>query len=330
MLVLLLCGCGPSLSMRQMHGQAMGTTWQVTAWLAPTQQEEALRQAIESRLAQLVAEMSAWEPESALSRLNRLPGDACMALPEDLHQVLRLALQQAQRSGGAYDPSVAPLVDLWGFGAGGAARQQPPQPHEIEAARARVGWAQVKLDARNGELCRPAGWQLDINALGPGYAVDAMAQLLHAAGVEAFLVELGGEMRAAGYKPDGSDWLVGVEWPLADNELADQPPTRVRLRNAAIGSSGDYRVGFVHRGRRYSHTIDPRHGWPVDHALAAVSVIAERAAEADALAATLMVLGPDEGMDFARRHGLAAVFTLRHAQGYRRYGTPAFEAWQAQ
>lgn len=329
MLAVLLCGCGPSLSMQQMHGQAMGTTWQVTAWLASAQKGDVLQQAIEARLAQLVAEMSAWEPESALSRLNRMPGDACMHVPGDLQQVLALALEQARRSGGAYDPSVAPLVELWGFGTADAGRQQPPSLQEIQAAQARVGWAQISLDAQTGELCRPAGWQLDINALGPGYAVDAIARLLHEAGVEAFLVELGGEMRAAGLKPDGHDWTIAVEWPAADNEVSDQAATLVHLRNAAIGSSGDYRVGFVHRGRRYSHTIDPRRGIPVDHALAAVSVIAARAAEADAWAATLMVLGPEEGMALARKHELAAVFTLREAQGYRRLGTPAFEAWQA-
>lgn len=316
----------PSPPLR-LQGQALGTSWTVLAQ-APQMQAEALHQQIQARLSDLVMQMSAWEPESALSRLNRQPGAACMTLPPDLYQVLVHALSLARRSEGAYDPSIAPLVELWGFGPGRGPRTAPPAPADIDAARARVDWRRLQLAPDTRQLCRPAGWHLDINALGPGHAVDAIAQLMQAAGIDAFMVELGGEIRTAGRAPGGRPWRIAVEHPQASDEAAHFD-TVVELEDGAIGTSGDYRAGFIHQGQRYSHTLDPRSGAPVRHALAAVSVIAAQAIEADGLAATLMVLGPEAGMRFAVEHNLAAVFSVRTGNGLERRSTPAFERYRA-
>ena len=318
-----LIDCVRAAEPLRLEGRSMGTTWHVTAYAACARAAP-LRERIEATLQNLTQQMSAWEPDSALSHFNRAAAGSWTQLPSDLFLVLDHALDLAQQTDGAFDPTVAPLVDLWGFGPDGAPRHEPPSRRAIVAAQAHVGWSKLQLDRHTHRALQPGGIRLDVNALGPGHGVDAVARVLQQAGVEHFLVELGGEMRAAGSKPDGTPWRVAVESP---DVAADPLDTVVDLHDAAVGTSGDYRVGFVHNGRRYSHTIDPRSGAPVTHALAAVTVIAPSAMAADARAAALMVLGPDAGMAFAQAHGLAALFTLHTQDGLVRRATPAFEGY---
>lgn len=303
----------------------MGTTWTVKL-VASEPTLNAIRASIDAELAQLVTQMSTWEPNSALSRFNRAEGGTWHTLPDHLFTVLTFALDLAQATDGAYDPTVGPLVNLWGFGPQGAPRLAPPDAVAIADAKSHVGWQRIELDRVQRRARQPGGVFVDVSSLGPGYAVDRIAQCLRDAGIDAFLVELGGEMLAAGTKPDGSEWHIAVERPDADALPAAAFDLVIALRDRAAGSSGDYRVGFTHAGRRYSHTIDPRSGAPVEHALAAVTVLAHTAMQADATAAALMVLGPERGRDFAERHRLAAAFTLRTAAGFERHLTPAFEA----
>lgn len=324
-LLFLVTACTTAPEPLHLHGESMGTTWQVTAYTDTTRAPE-LRARIDTRLGELIAQMSAWEPDSDLSRFNRADTNTWHTLPPDLFAVIQHAKALSEQTQGAYDPTIAPLVEAWGFGAQRAPRSAPPSEGEILAAQAVVGAERLHLDVPNRRALQAGEVQLDVNSLAPGYAVDAIAALLHEAGIDAFLVELGGEMRGAGRKPDGSAWRVAVERPDLLNEDFD---TIIELTDAALGTSGDYRVGFMHAGRRYSHTLDPRTGAPVDHALAAVTVIADSAMAADARAAALLVLGPDEGMAFAREHHLAAVFTLRTDTGYERRTTPAFEKYRS-
>lgn len=325
--ILSLCGCAQPQPVT-LHGQAMGTSWHLKA-AAPAQRVGELQHLVEERLAKLTAQMSAWEPESDLSRFNRAQAGTWHALPDELFRVIAHAHELARDTDGAFDPTLAPLVALWGFGPDGAARTVPPSIVEIEQAKAQIGWHKIQLRPATRELFQPGSLSLDINALGPGFAVDEIGRALQQAGEEDFLFELGGEMLASGLRPDGEPWRVAVERPDQHEDDA-QFDTVVALHEAAIGSSGDYRVGFEHEGRRYSHTLDPRSGEPVQHAAAAVSVVAKSAMQADALAAALMVLGPEEGLRFAEQRGIAAVFTLRdEAGGNRRIATPAFEQVRA-
>lgn len=324
-LFFLLTACTTPSEPLRLHGQSMGTAWQVTAY-TPASRGPELRERIQMRLDELIAQMSAWEPDSDLSRFNRAATNTWHTLPPDLFAVVEHALALSAQTQGAYDPTIAPLVEAWGFGANRAPRTAPPSEAEIQAALAVVGATRLHLDTKNQRALQSGEVQLDVNSLAPGYAVDAIATLLHDAGIDAYLIELGGEMRAAGRKPDGSPWRVAVERPDVQTDSFD---TIVELTDAALGTSGDYRVGFVHEGRRYSHTLDPRTGAPVDHALAAVTVIGASAMAADARAAALLVLGPDEGMAFAQAHDLAAVFTLRTDTGFVRHATPAFEQYRA-
>ncbi len=321
---LALAGCASVPQPLEIGGTSMGTTWSVKAG-APEAQRDALLAAITARLDALVDEMSAWEPESALSRFNRAAPGSNHRLPPDLCAVLAHALALASETDGAYDPTIGALAALWGFGPDAAPRAAPPARTEIDAARARVGWRNVAFDPSTCRAQQPGGVLVDVSSLGPGYAVDQIAALLDAAGVVRYLVELGGEMRARGARPDGRPWRVAVERP-GDPAAQD---VILALRDGALGTSGDYRSGFTHEGRRYSHTLDPRTGEPVQHALAAVTVVAETALAADALAAALLVQGPEAGFDFAQARGVAAVFTLRNGADTTRRTTPALARYRS-
>lgn len=324
--LVLLGGCTPPAEPLRLGGESMGTTWQVSAH-APAADGEQLQMRIEQRLEELVEQMSAWEPGSDLSRFNHAAPDTWHDWPQDLFNVVEHALALAAITQGAYDPTIAPLAELWGFGPLGQTRNEPPTADAIASARSRVGWQRLQLDLQHRRALQPGNLHLDVNSLAPGYAVDAIASVLHAHGVDSFLVELGGEMRAAGRKPDGSPWRVAVEQPSL--HASDTFDIVIELHDNALGTSGDYRSGFSHEGRHYSHTLDPRTGFPVNHALAAVTVIDSTAMAADARAAALMVLGPEAGMALAESLHLAAVFTVRTEAGHERRTTSAFERHRA-
>ncbi|MGO4574490.1 FAD:protein FMN transferase [Cupriavidus sp. 2TAF22] len=304
----------------RLQGETMGTTWSV-AWAAPpgSPAAAALDAGIRAVLAGVVAQMSNWEAGSDLSRFNRAAPDSWQVLPADCFAVLQAALQVARDSGGAYDPSAGPLVDLWGFGPAPRRDVAPPLA-EIEQARALCGWQRIELDPESRRARQPGGVRLDFCAIAKGFGVDAVSRYLDAQGLASHLVEIGGELRGHGVKPDGMPWWVALETPPA---AAD---TLVALHGLAVATSGDYRRYFDSGGRRYAHTLDPRTGYPASHALASVTVLHPQCMMADALSTALTVLGPEAGMVFARRHALAARFLVRHSGGFDERLSPACEA----
>lgn len=311
-----------------LYGETMGTRWRVDLFAAPSAPLHAWHAAVQAALDAVVAQMSDWEPGSDISRFNRAPAGSWHVLPDAAFAVLGCALEVAAASGGAYDPTVAPLVGLWGFGAHG--RPGPaPTAEAVAQARTRVGWQRLQVDARARRVCQPGGCWLDLSAIAKGHAVDAVADCLQRAGVAAALVDVGGELRGFGRKPDGSPWRVLVEAPGDDGEDAEgaPPPCVLVLDGAAAATSGDQWHHVVDGdGRRLSHTIDPRTGRPVVDAPAAVTVVAASAMEADAWATALTVMGAAEGLAFARRHAMAVRFLVRTAAGSEAHATPAFEA----
>ncbi|MBS7457126.1 FAD:protein FMN transferase [Coralloluteibacterium stylophorae] len=315
-------GAAPPV-LKRIAGEAMGTTWSVQAVVPAGVDTATLRAAVEAVLDGIDRDMSAWRSDSALSRFNRAPAGSRVHLPPDLVAVLDYGLALAEDTGGAYDPSVGALVEAWGFSTG-TRRQAPPDAASLAAARARVGWRRLRLDAAGGTLVQPGGVTLDVNAIAPGHAVDRVAARLAALGASAWLVELGGEFAAHGRKPDGQPWRIAVELPPGA-QADDLAAAIVELDDRAAGSSGDYRDYFEYAGVRYAHTLDPRSGAPVVHALAAVTVLDATAMRADAQAAALMVLGPDQGWAWAQARGLAAVFVIRRDAGFDVRMTPAFE-----
>ncbi|WP_456280722.1 FAD:protein FMN transferase [Cupriavidus sp. JZ107] len=316
-------------------GQTMGTTWSVRCLIADDHGKEgeaaAIAAGIEALLAQIVAQMSNWLDDSDIGRFNGAPAGSWLPLPPACFSVLRAGLAVARDSGGAYDPSAGPLVSLWGFGPDGP-RAAPPGADEVEAARARCGWARIELDEQGRRARQPGGVSIDLCAIAKGYAVDAVSAWLSARGVSHHLVEIGGELRGEGVKPDGMPWWVELESPPAadDFRAADAAEqTVVALHGLSAATSGDYRRYFDSGGRRYAHTLDPRTGYPVSHALASVTVLHRQCLMADALSTALTVLGPEAGMAFATQRGIAARMLLRTPRGFAERMSPAFEAMLA-
>jgi thiamine biosynthesis lipoprotein len=302
----------------------MGTSYSVklVAPVEPSRLDETATN-IRARLEELDKRLSTFRETSEVSRFNADPGTDWFAVSAETVFILRQGIEVSALSGGAFDMTVGPLVDLWGFGPVGEPTRVPAQA-EIDALLASTGYELLQIRASPPAVRRTRpGVQIDLSAIAKGYAVDELTVVLDNAGVGAYLVEIGGEVRARGVKTDGTAWRIAVESPVAGTRLVQSV---VRLRDVAIATSGDYRNFFEHDGVRYSHTIDPRTGRPITHDLGAASVISETAMHADAWATALLVLGPERGLEMARREGLAANLIIRSAQGVKEIHTPAFEA----
>jgi thiamine biosynthesis lipoprotein len=267
--------------------------------------------------------MSAFEPESELSRFNRFASDAQFRFSPDTLRVLEVAQQVSRASGGAFDATVGRVVDAWGFGPGG--RRSRPSEERLGEARRAVGWRALELDLAAGTAAkeRPA-IALDLSGIAKGYGVDLAAGALDALGHSDYLVEVGGEVRTLGRNAEGTPWRLGIERP--------DPATRtvhrvVPLSGRSLATSGDYRIYFEEGGQRYSHEMDPATGAPVAHALASVSVVADDCVLADAWSTALFVAGSGRGHALAVQHGLAAHFIERGPGGrLAERSTPAFAA----
>lgn len=298
----------------------MGTTWSARLVAQPGADLAGLGDRVQRALDAVVAQMSPWEPLSDLSRYNRSAAGTWTTLPAGMATVLRRALAIAEASDGAFDPTLGALTDLWGFGPlpfDGA----PPSPAETGTARAASGWRQLILDG--DALLQPGGLQLDLNGIAKGFGVDQAAAALARTGVKSCLVEVGGELRGIGAKPDGQPWWVELERPPASQ---DGPLTVVALHGLAVATSGDYRRYFDHGDRRYAHTLDPATGAPADRGVVSVTVLAETCMDADAWATALTVMGPETALAFATDHDLAALIISRSGTGLEEQLSPALAA----
>lgn len=315
-LVLAAAACGrPAPDALRLEGATMGTTWGVDVPAPPAGLDAArLRTAVEDALAGIERAMSTYDPASEVSRFNASAGDAWFPVSAATHTVIAAAQDASARTGGAFDVTVGPLVEVWGFGPGadGGGRGRRPSAAELEAARAIVGAGRLELRAPPAAIRkRDPGVRLDLSGIAKGFAVDEVAAVLEEAGVRRYLVEIGGELRARGTNAAGRPWLVAVERPAT---ALGAPPCFLELVDGAVATSGDYRRGFVDGGTRYSHVLDPRTGEPVRTGVVSATVVAPTAMEADALATALMVLPPREGLSLTEREGLAARLLVREGE----------------
>jgi thiamine biosynthesis lipoprotein len=334
----------PSMTMQHLRGETMGTTWSAKLFAPEKFSTAEIRAGIQRVLNQVVAQMSTWDADSDLSRFNSAAAGSMHSLPAEFFEVLCCALQIAEQSNGVYDPTIGPMVNLWGFGPE-AQRTAPPSPTDIDVQRARCGWQRLQFDRANKTLRQPGDCYLDFSAIAKGFGVDQISEYLNGIGCSSYLVEVGGELRGMGMKPDRHPWWVALEQPPAQT-LAQTPAqapaqassakdprpaqTIVALHRLSIATSGDYRRGFEWHAKRYSHSIDPRTGYPIDHGLASVSVLHPRCMMADALSTALTVLGAQHGLDYARRHDIAALFIERGEQGLIESMSPALTAMLAE
>ena len=305
----------------------MGTGYSIKIAALPTSVTQMqVQQHIDSVLARVDRSMSGYRPDSEIARFNAAVTTDWVEVSTELATVVAAAQQVSEQSGGVLDITVAPLVNLWGFGPAGP-RADVPAPAEVAAARAHVGFHKLEVRRAPPALRKqdPA-LTVDLNAVAPGYAVDLVAEDFTRLGLANFMIDIGGEVRTRGRNDHGRAWRIAVEKPL-DGE--PQPYAVVELSGESVTTSGEYRHYEMRAGQRVSHTIDPRTGRPVEHDLAAVVVISPTALQADAFATALNVLGEADGYELAMRRDLAALFlTWRAGQLHRRI-TPRFEKYFA-
>ena len=297
--VLLAGGCGFDSA----TGGAMGTTYTIAADCPQALPGDR----VDAELARINGLVSTYDPDSELVRFNRAPVGEAVPVSREVVEIVDAASKVAERTSGAFDATVAPLVALWGFGAN-AARTEPSAA-EVTAALRLVGHERVAHRQAPPVLEKRAPATLDLSAIAKGYAVDRLAGILDGVGCEAYLIEFGGEIRAFGNAPGGGPWRIGVEAPAEPGLVGE-----VLLTNAALATSGDYRQYREVDGVRISHIVDPRTGFPVEHRLASVTVVADTAMTADAYATALLVMGDVEGPVFAEAAGMAALFIVRAAR----------------
>lgn len=301
----------------ELWGETMGTRWSLCA-VVPDDMDEALpREALERAFALVIAQMSQWEPASELSRFNRAPAGSAFPVSPQFAHVLDCALEIAKVSDGAFDPTLGQASELWGFGAGAAPERVPDTALARETRR--YCWRDVAFDAARGEVAQPGGLALDLSGIAKGFAVDLGIHALGQIGIVHALLEIGGELRGAGLRPDGLPWWVDIDIPPG----SEAPPTRVGLAGWAVATSGNYRRRREAEGRSWSHGLDPATGLPIDDSTLAVTVLHRGCMQADALASAIMVMGAERGLAFADAHAIPARIIARSG----RYGSAAWRRW---
>ncbi len=292
----------------RLSGETMGTTFKITA-IGDDLDEAALGEAVQDTLAQVNAKMSNWDPNSEVSTFSASTSTEPMQVSDEFALVIEAANEVHAKSGGTFDVTLGPLIELWGFG---PRKPEDPVPadEDITSALARVGQARLlTLDGSAGTLAKSdAGVGINLSAIAKGYGIDAVAAQLREAGIENYMVEIGGDLVAMGQNDKGESWQIGIEKPETGAQAIQLV---VPLDNLGMATSGDYKNYFEQDGVRYSHIIDPTTGRPITHSTTSVTVLAENAMMADAWATAMLALGQKKGFELAEQHNLAVFFISR-------------------
>ncbi|NVO56258.1 FAD:protein FMN transferase [Rhodobacteraceae bacterium B1Z28] len=296
----------------RLSGETMGTTFNITA-IGEDLDEATLAQAVEATLAEVNAKMSNWDSNSEVSTFSASISTDPMPVSEEFAQVLAAANEVHEKTGGAFDVTLGPLIELWGFGP--RTPEDPvPSDTDIQAALNGVGQNRLlTLDREAGTLAKSdARVGINLSAIAKGYGIDAVATTLRDAGIEDYLVEIGGDLVAKGQNDQDEAWRIGIEKPEAG---AQSVQLIVSLDDLGMASSGDYKNFFEQDGVRYSHIIDPTTGRPITHHTTSVTVLADNAMMADAWATAMLALGQEKGLELAEKHKLAVYFISRDVTG---------------
>ncbi len=284
----------------QIQGRTMGTTYHIKIVTDYFQNISELNEKIEKRLEDINAAMSTYQKDSEISRFNEFNQTGRkFRISEDFYRVMKTAQAIHRLSGGAWDGTVNPLVDLWGFGREGP-KNKIPSENEISAFLADTGFENIVIQEPGFLIKKNASVTLDLSSIAKGYGVDQVADTVRKEGFQNFLVEIGGEVFASGTAKDGNVWRIGINRPQTDAAIDDIYKV-VNLHNRAFATSGDYRNFFVVDGVRYSHIIDPRTGYPISSGVVSVTIIADTCTFADGLATAIMVMNPLKGLDLINR-----------------------------
>jgi thiamine biosynthesis lipoprotein len=282
------------------QGRTMGTTYHIQVVTGYFQGISGLKAKIDQRLEEINRSMSTYQKDSEISRFNnfRLAGKK-FRVSDDFYQVMRAAQTIYRLSGGAWDGTIYPLVNLWGFGSSDR-KNTVPQPQEIAALMPNIGFGNIEIKEPGFLLKKNPSVTLDLSSIAKGYGVDQVAAIVRKNGFENYLVEIGGEVLVSGYRKDGKLWRIGINRPKTDAAF-DDVYSIVDLHNKAFATSGDYRSFFVVDGVRYSHVIDPATGYPVTNGVVSATIIADTCTFADGLATAIMVMGSEKGLDLINR-----------------------------
>ncbi|WP_170574357.1 FAD:protein FMN transferase [Ruegeria atlantica] len=296
----------------RLSGETMGTTFNITA-IGEDLDENALATAVEATLADVNSKMSNWDPNSEVSTFSAATSTDAMPVSAEFVHVMQAANEVHEKTGGTFDVTLGPLIELWGFGP--RTPEDPvPSDADIQSALESVGQNRLlTLDAEAGTLSKSdAGVGINLSAIAKGYGIDAVAETLRDAGIENYLVEIGGDLVTKGENDKGEIWRIGIEKPQAG---AQSPQLIVSVGDLGMASSGDYKNFFEQDGVRYSHIIDPTTGRPITHRTTSVTVLAENAMMADAWATAMLALGQEKGLELAEKHKLAVYFISRDVTG---------------
>jgi len=331
LLAISITACFPSNNSAKkeilLQGRTMGTTYNIKV-VATVEEAEALQlqQKIDVVLKQVNQEMSTYIPDSEISRFNQSTSLKPVEISAGFARVLAESIRLGELSGGKLDITVGPLVNLWGFGP----EQRPekvPSDEILASTRSRVGLKNLHLDGNQLSKGIP-NLYIDLSTTAKGYGVDVVAELIEANGITNYLVEIGGEMRLKGFKHTGELWAIAIEKPILDPSGEQRAVHQVIIpKDNAIATSGDYRNYFEADGQRFSHIIDPATGKPINHNLVSVTVIAPASMTADGLSTSLMVMGEEQGMEFAVKNDLAALFISKTENGFSEQFTVKFKQY---
>ena len=307
----------------------MGTTYNIKLVLpgnSSASRLDSLSQSIQQAMAKVDSQMSTYKSNSELSQFNQFRVGDWFALSTETLKVIKAALLLSEHSKGAYDITVGPLVNLWGFGPQ-ARPTKIPVLQEIEAARENVGYQFLELDPVNNKIKKDKNLYLDLSSIAKGYGVDAVAEVLLAQNVKSFLVEIGGELRAFGLKPGNKPWVLAIESPESEQRRIFKT---IRVDNKAVATSGDYRNYYEEQGVRFSHTIDPATGYPIKHRLASVTVVDPSCMMADGMATMFMVMGEEQAYEYAVEHHVPIYMIYREGGAFKTRHSPDFEQYLTQ
>lgn len=327
-IILILAACEkpePDPTIR-LVGSTMGASYEIKLVPNPGQTVPAdlVKTRADELLARINKQMSTYDPDSELSRFNRNPGTDWIAVSPELLEVVAEGLRISALTGGAFDITVGPLVNLWGFGPE-PRRDQVPSDQAIAQARERVGYWRLHARAEPPALKKDrADLYVDLSSLAKGYGVDRLAEMVEASGIDNYLVSIGGDLRAKGHNGKGQPWTVAIERPAPGQRSVER---LIKIGDHAVSTAGDYRNYFEQNGQRYSHIISPHTGRPVLQTLVSVTVISKQDMEADAADTALMAAGAERGFQLATEHRLAAFFILASPDGknFEERYTPEFE-----
>ena len=329
-LFLSLLGCAEPTSQSQdfldsIEGRTMGTGYSIR-WVDALDQIDAsaIQVQVDQALQLVNQQMSTYQSDSELSLFNQSSAPSKMAVSPALAGIIQQSIDLNQLTSGYFDVSIGPLVNLWGFGPD-EMTYKAPSDDAISQAKNTIGLDAIQVSENT--ITKSEQRYIDLSAIAKGYGVDVVAQTLEQAGINQYLVEIGGEIRTKGTKVGNQSWVIAVEKPDQSGRSAQKI---LKMTDIGLATSGDYRNYFEQDGVRFSHTIDPQTGKPVTHKLASVTVLDPLCARADALATAMLVMGEKKAMEFAMQHSIPAYMIVREGEGFKEMLSPAFIAWQEQ